>query len=174
MKPRILAVIGSTRPNSSNQKIVEQLEELLHHNFTISYFNGLTSLPFFAPDQAFENTPEKVVAFREEIKYADIVLICTPEYIFSIPGVLKNALEWFVATDIFDQKPSVLITASASGEKGQEELHLIMNTLGAKFSEESTLLIPGVKGRFNTDGQLTDPDTIKALRQLSENIKNLL
>ena len=81
MKPRILAVIGSTRPNSSNQKIVEKIEELLHQNFTISYFNGLTSLPYFAPDQAFENTPEKVIAFREEIKYADIVLICTPEYI---------------------------------------------------------------------------------------------
>ncbi|MDX8570824.1 NAD(P)H-dependent oxidoreductase [Elizabethkingia sp. HX QKY] len=120
MKPRILAVIGSVRPNSSNQKIVEKLEELLHHDFTFSYFNGLTNLPYFSPDQAFENTPEKVISFREEIQHADIVLICTPEYIFSIPGVLKNALEWFVATDIFNQKPVALITASASGEKGRK------------------------------------------------------
>ncbi|MHC6198088.1 NADPH-dependent FMN reductase [Elizabethkingia miricola] len=174
MKPRILAIIGSVRPNSSNQKIVEKIEELLYHDFTFSYFNGLTNLPYFNPDQAFENTPEKVVAFREEIQNTDIVLICTPEYIFSIPGVLKNALEWFVATDIFNQKPVALITASASGEKGQEELHLLMKTLGAKFSEESTLLIPGVKGRFSTDGQLTDPNTIRALQKLSENIKTLL
>ncbi|MDX8570825.1 hypothetical protein OZ666_03970 [Elizabethkingia sp. HX QKY] len=49
-----------------------------------------------------------------------------------------------------------------------------MKTLGAKFSEESTLLIPGVKGRFNADGQLTDPNTIKALQELSENIRTLL
>ncbi|ATC36736.1 NAD(P)H-dependent oxidoreductase [Elizabethkingia anophelis] len=174
MKPRILAITGSLRPDSSNQKIVKKLEELLHPDFTFSYFNGLTNLPYFIPDQAFENTPEKMRLFREEIQYADIVLICTPEYIFSIPGVLKNALEWFVATDIFNQKPVVLITASASGEKGQKELHLIMKTLGAKFSEESTLLIPGVKGRFNTDGQLTDPDTIKALQKLSENIRSML
>ena len=111
------------------------------------------------------------IAFREEIQYADIVLICTPEYIFSIPGVLKNALEWFVATDIFNQKPVALITASASGKRDRKNYILIMKTLGAKFSEESTLLIPGVKGRFSTDGQLTDPNTIKALQKLSENIK---
>jgi NAD(P)H-dependent FMN reductase len=53
MKPRILAVIGSVRPNSSNQKIVEKLEELLHHDFTFSYFNGLTSLPLFQSGSGF-------------------------------------------------------------------------------------------------------------------------
>lgn len=75
MKPRILAITGSLRSDSSNQKIVKKLEELLHPDFTFSYFNGLTNLPYFIPDQAFENTPEKVRLFREEIQYADIVLI---------------------------------------------------------------------------------------------------
>lgn len=174
MKLRILAIIGSTKQNSSNRKIVEELEKLLLPYSSFSYFEGLTSLPYFSPEQAFEDTPEKVVSFRNEIEQADLIIICTPEYIFSIPGVLKNALEWCVATSVFYQKPAALITASASGEKGQEELHLIIKTLGAEFTEDSTLLIQGVKGKFNADGELIDPETKDALKKLSQTLLNLL
>ncbi len=60
-----------------------------------------------------ENPPEAVLAFRKQIAAADGVLICTPEYVFTLPGSLKNALEWCVSTTIFSQKPTGLITASA-------------------------------------------------------------
>ncbi|MCL1676001.1 NADPH-dependent FMN reductase [Elizabethkingia meningoseptica] len=174
MKPRILAIIGSTKQNSSNRKIVQELEKLLLPYSSFSYFDGLTTLPYFSPEQALEDTPEKVVSFRNEIEQADLIIICTPEYIFSIPGVLKNALEWCVATSVFYQKPAALITASASGEKGQEELHLIIKTLGAEFTEDSTLLIQGVKGKFNAGGELIDPETKDALKKLSQTLLNLL
>jgi len=63
------------------------------------------------------------------------------EYVFSIPNGLKNVIEWCVATTVFADKPSGLITASANGQKGHEELLLIMKTAMAKFTSETTLLI---------------------------------
>ena len=68
--------------------------------------------------------------FRKSIEEADAVLICTPEYVFSLPGILKNALEWTVSTTVFSDKPTALLTASSSGEKAHESLLLVMKTLG--------------------------------------------
>ena len=97
------------------------------------------------------------------MKKADGILICTPEYIFSIPSGLKNAFEWCVSTTVFSDKPIGLITASAGGQKGQEELELIMKPLMAKFTDETTLLISGVKGKINERGEITDNKTLKDL-----------
>jgi chromate reductase, NAD(P)H dehydrogenase (quinone) len=83
----------------------------------------------------------------------------TPEYVFSIPSGLKNAIEWCVATTIFAHKPTGLITAAASGLKGHEELELIMRTVEARFSGPTTLLIPGIKGKLDADGAITDAKT---------------
>jgi len=117
-------------------------------------------LPHFNPDLDNDNPPKPIVDFREQISNADGVIICTPEYIFSLPGSLKNAFEWFVSTILFSDKPVGLITASTSGEKGHEELKLIMKTLGAKFKEEDTLLIKGIKGKMDENGNLTDKVTM--------------
>lgn len=105
--------------------------------------------------------PKGVTSFRNEISNADGVIICTPEYIYSLPGSLKNALEWCVSTTIFSQKKVGLITASASGVKAQEELALIMKTVEAKFSNDTGLLIQGVRGKVSDDGIITDIETIK-------------
>ena len=70
----------------------------------------------------------ETVELRKDIERADGVIICTPEYIFSIPSGLKNVIEWCVATTIFTDKPTGLITASANGLQGHEELKLIMRT----------------------------------------------
>ena len=87
-----------------------------------------------------------------------------PEYIFSIPSGLKNPLEWCVSTTIFANKPVGLITASANGEKGHEELQMIMKTIEAKFTTETTLLIQGAKGKIDSEGRLTDAETERALK----------
>ena len=68
-------------------------------------------------------------------------MICTPEYIFSLPSGLKNAIEWCVATTVFSEKPIGVITASADGQKGHEELQMIIKTVMARFTTETTLLI---------------------------------
>jgi chromate reductase, NAD(P)H dehydrogenase (quinone) len=164
-KKNILAIIGSTRTNSSNFRLVKKLEELTTDIFEISFFEGLSQLPHFNPDLDNENLPTQVFNFRQQIASAEGIIICTPEYVFSLPGSLKNAIEWCVSTTVFSQKPVGLITASASGEKAHEELKLVMKTVESKFTEETTLLIKGIKGKFNEKGNLTDAETIARLKK---------
>jgi NAD(P)H-dependent FMN reductase len=173
-KKNVLAIVGSADKNSSNQNLVNRIEELTRDNFNLTIFNSLSSLPHFNPELSIDKTPQKILDFRELILKADGIIICTPEYIFSIPSGLKNAIEWCVATTIFSNKPVGLITASASGQKGHEELQLIMKTIEAKFTEHTTLLIQGIKGKFDNKGNLTDPVTIEKLNYFLFQFEKLL
>jgi NAD(P)H-dependent FMN reductase len=95
------------------------------------------------------------------------VLICTPEYVFSLPGALKNAIEWCVSTTVFSEKPVALITASASGIKAHESLQLILKTIYADVREETQTLIQGAKGKVGDDGEIKDPATAQQLKNLA-------
>lgn len=161
----ILAIIGSTRVNSSNLNLIKKLETLTKDIFDITYYKGLTQLPHFNPDIDTEQPPKKVKEFREIILNADGILICTPEYVFSLPGSLKNAIEWCVSTTVFSKKPVGLITASTSGEKAHEELQLVMKTVETKFTDDTTLLIKSIKAKFNAEGELTDTETFQQLQK---------
>ena len=120
-KKKILAIIGSTRANSSNLKLVQHVAALTTESLDVIIFEGLSELPHFNPDLDTEQPPIAIVKFRQLIADSDGIIICTPEYVFSMPGSLKNAIEWCVSTTLFSKKPTGLITASASGEKGHEE-----------------------------------------------------
>lgn len=143
----IFAINGSAGENSANQKLIEHISDLTKEDLAVITFNKLKKLPHFDPEISISNTPKIILDFRNAIETADGILICTPEYVFSIPSGLKNALEWCVSTSVFSDKPIGMITASAQGEKGQEELQLIMKTLMARFTDETTLLIQGIKGK---------------------------
>ena len=139
--------------------------------FHATIYPDLKALPHFDADLSLEDTPQAVIDFRAQIEKADGVLICTPEYIFSIPSGLKNALEWCVSTTVFSDKPVALITASAAGEKGHEELQLIMRTLMAVINEETCLLIQGVKGKVGAAGAIDDPKILESLLRLAVSSK---
>ena len=146
---KILAISGSTKKDSTNNRILVIIKEMYADKAEVEIYDGLSSLPFFNPDLDNENPPIEVTKFREAISQADAVVICTPEYVLSLPGVLKNALEWMVSSSTFSGKPVALITAAASGQKAQESLHLIMKTIEARFDEDMTLLIQGAKGKIS-------------------------
>lgn len=156
---KIFVINGSASQNSSNEKLIDNFVELSKDFFNVIVFDTLKSLPHFDAELSIENTPNAILKFRKDIEKADAVLICTPEYVFSIPSGLKNAIEWCVSTTIFSDKPIGMITASANGEKGHEELQLIMKTLMAKFTTETTLLIQGIKSKINQKGEITDIQT---------------
>jgi chromate reductase, NAD(P)H dehydrogenase (quinone) len=159
-KKNIFVIIGSASKNSANEKLIDYMSGLTTDIFTLTIFKDLKTLPHFDPELSIDHPPLEIIELREKIDHADGVIICTPEYIFSIPSGLKNALEWCVATTIFTGKPTGLITASASGQQGHEELKLIMRTVMANFTDQTTLLIPGIKGKIDQQGQITDPKTI--------------
>src|SRR5882672_8885963 len=115
-KRRILAIIGSASQNSSNLKLVNIFADHTKDDFDLVIYDQLKTLPHFEPELSDTNPPKQVLEFRNEIEKADGVLISTPEYVFSIPSGLKNAIEWCVATTIFSDKPVGIITASAQGK----------------------------------------------------------
>jgi NAD(P)H-dependent FMN reductase len=162
-KKNILAIIGSASSNSANLKLVEQIAKNTNEDWEVLIYNQLKSLPHFDPELSIEQTPETILEFRNTVQRSDGIIICTPEYVYSIPSGLKNAIEWCISPTVFTDKPIGLITASAHGQKGHEELQLIMKTAMARFTEATTLLIPGIKGKFDVDGNLNDPDTVEKL-----------
>ena len=158
-KKNIFVIIGSAGKNSANEKLIDNLEILAKEYFDFTVFKDLKTLPHFDPQLSTDSPPKEIINFRNRVEKADGIIICTPEYVFSIPSGLKNAIEWCVATAVFSDKPTGIITASASGHKGHEELQLIMKTIGAQFTTETTLLIQGIKGKVNNQGEITDEKT---------------
>ena len=172
LKKNIFIIIGSASRDSANEKLIGNFTRLTKDFFETILFNDLKVLPHFDPELSANHPPPSVIDFRRNIEQADGIVICTPEYIFSIPAGLKNALEWCVATTLFSEKPLAIITASADGRKGHEELQLIMKTLMAKFTEATTFLIPGVRGQINEKGEIIDKkietDYIQFIRAFME------
>lgn len=165
-KKKVLAICGSTRAQSVNHLILTTVKKLYKDIVDIDVFQKIIDLPHFNPDVDDLETTVEVVNFRRSIEQADGVLICTPEYVFSIPGVLKNALEWTVSTTIFSNKPVAIIVASGLGEKAFESLLLIMKTLGATMNDDAQLLIPGARSKFNLANNTVDPETLSNLHKL--------
>jgi NAD(P)H-dependent FMN reductase len=173
-KKNIFIINGSASANSTNKKLIDNFVFLTKGYFNSEIFNDLKKLPHFDSELSINNTPEEILSFRSTIENANGILICTPEYIFSIPSGLKNAIEWCVSTTVFSDKPLGIITASASGQKGHEELQLIMKTVMTKFTNETTLLIQGIRSKLNEQGKITDAKTKNDLIKFTEAFKALV
>lgn len=169
----ILAICGSTREVSANAMILKAIEKLAGRQWQFRLY-PITDLPYFNQDITDELLPSSVNDLRKAIAAADGVLICTPEYVFSLPGILKNALEWTVSTTVFSDKPTALITASSSGEKAHESLLLVMKTLGVKTNDDLCLLISGVKSKLDANGKITQAHLQEQLEKLVEALNALL
>ena len=163
IKKTVLAIVGSASQNSSNLKLIQHIALAMQERCRFTVYDKLSGLPHFDPQLSVENTPQAISHLRAQIADADAVLICTPEYIFSLPSGLKNVFEWCVSTTIFSGKPVGLITASAHGVKGHEELQRIVKTIEGKFTEETTLLIQGIKGKIDKEGVIVDAKTKAAI-----------
>ena len=173
-RKNILAIIGSASQLSSNESLVHYISRIIGNDFRVTFFKDLKQLPHFDPELSSNSPPVSVVNLRRAVEKADGVIICTPEYIFSIPSGLKNALEWCVATTVFQDKPLGIITASASGEKGHAELQLIMQTVMAKFNERTTLLVQGIRGKIADNGDIKDPQLVQNLTAFVEAFRQLI
>ncbi|SMD34071.1 NAD(P)H-dependent FMN reductase [Reichenbachiella faecimaris] len=169
---KIFAISGSTRKKSSSKALLRYVAEQFSNLIELELFNDLDQLPHFNPDLDGDNPPQAIIDFRTKIEAADGIIVCTPEYVFSLPGSLKNAIEWLVSTTLLSEKPVALIVAAASGQKAFEALNLIMTTLEVLVEPESKLLIQGVKGKINDLGQLTDQPTKEEVKKTIQSLLN--
>lgn len=126
---RILAVPGSLGAKSANVALCETAVAVAPPGVEVLLFTGLGELPHFDPDRS--DSPPAVLAWREALASSDAVLISAPEYGHSLPGVLKNAIDWVIGTGELERKV-VAITASVPGpERGRMGLAALRQTLGA-------------------------------------------
>lgn len=174
MPKKILAIVGSATTNSANHRLMENLIVRTSRRFEYIKAPALKTVPPFDPHLIPDAVPEPVKLVRQQIRESDAVLISTPEYIFSIPSGLKNLFEWCVSTTVFQSKPVGLITASAQGEAGQRELERILQTLMARFTEQTSIRIPGISAKFDRDGLITDCETDRQLDTFLQAFESLV
>ncbi len=108
----------------------------------------------------------EVADLRRQLREADGVLICTPEYAMGVPGTLKNAIDWTVSSAEFSHKPTALITASSVGEKGHASLLETLKVIEANITDGTQLLISHARLKVNRDHQITDEATLSQVRSL--------
>jgi NAD(P)H-dependent FMN reductase len=171
---RVMAMIGSLSARSSNLNLVKYIARMAGERFSVSIYDGIRHLPQFNPDLEDESLPAEVLAFRQTIAGADMVLISTPEYVFGVPGSLKNALDWTVSSADFRQKPVALIVASLSGEKAFESLLKTLETLEAEICDGCTMLVPHIKAKIDTEGEITHDSTRAELTKFVDSMSSVL
>ena len=172
---QILAISGSLRSNSSNTAILHAVANLAPENVIIQQFEGLGNFPHFSP--GIDENNSFITDFRRKIEAADGVIICTPEYAFGIPGVLKNALDWIVSTGELNGKPVAAISASplnSGGDKALASLLLTLTALGTTKNESSSLSIPNIKSKLDATGTNTDEQLTESLTRILDNLLNLI
>lgn len=173
-KIKILAISGSTRKASSNLNLIKAIADLTSEIFTITIFDGLSELPHFNPDLDNENVSKQVTDFRQQLRRADGILICSPEYAIGVPGTLKNAIDWTVSSMEFSKKPVALITASLSGEKAHNSLLGTLLIIEAKMTEDTQLLISSIKTKVNSECKITNEETLNSINKLTKSLTEII
>ncbi|MFB7160063.1 NADPH-dependent FMN reductase [Lysinibacillus sp. NPDC056232] len=166
---KIIAISGSIREGSSNTNILKALAAFIPESIDYSIYNGIQDLPHFNPDIDGTEPPAVVESFRKTLAESDALIICTPEYAKSVPGVLKNALEWLVSSAELYKKPVAVITASPAitgGDKAHESLLLTLGMLDTNIVEDGSLLVPSVGTKFNDNATVKDESTKQSLIDL--------
>jgi chromate reductase, NAD(P)H dehydrogenase (quinone) len=172
---RILGVGGSLRRDSWNRKVLENAAALLPDGVELELYDGLKLVPPYDEDDDGGPAPAAAADFRAAVAAADAVLFSTPEYNHSIPGQLKNAVDWAsrpLATNVLRNKPVAVVGAS-TGAFGavwaQAELRKVLGATGARVVGEG-VAFGHADTRFDGAGRLADGD----LREQLENVVELL
>ena len=162
---RILGIAGSLRRKSYNLALLRAATELAPQGMSIEIYERLGDIPPYNEDVREAGRPEPVVHITEAVRAADGILIATPEYNYSVPGVLKNAIDWISRppqTSPLKNKPAAIMSASTGISGGMRaQLHLRQSFV---FTDTPAMLrpeviVPKAAERFDEGGRLTDQTT---------------
>lgn len=169
-KLKILAISGSLRKSSFNSAALQAAQEIAGDSAQFT-FAKLSGIPLYDQDLRDEGVPEAVETLSQQILDADAILFSTPEYNYSVSGVLKNAIDWLSRVDPqpFADKPVAVMSASMSafgGARAQYDLRRILIYLDAHFVNKPEVMISFAHKKFDDSGQLTDEDSRKFIGDL--------
>ncbi len=167
---KIVGIIGSLRKGSLNRMLVNAIKELAPQGMTVEIAE-IGNLPLFNQDLE-ANFPKEAQELKDKISAADSVIIATPEYDRSVPGVLKNALDWTSRPYGQSAWPGkvVAVVGASGGAIGtavaQSHLKQILLYLDARVLGQPEFYLGGAVGKFDKDGKLTDETTKERIAKL--------
>jgi chromate reductase len=173
----VLGISGSLRQGSYNTMALRAAQKLAPAGMTITQAD-ISRIPFYNDDVRLAGEPVAVAEFKEQVRAADALLIVSPEYNFSVPGVLKNVLDWMSRPPAppFDGKCVAIMGAStgpvgtARGQYALRKILVYMNTFTVNKPE---VFISNAQAKFNAQGELTDETTAKFITDLLTSLQNL-
>jgi chromate reductase, NAD(P)H dehydrogenase (quinone) len=172
----ILGFAGSLRIGSYNAAALRAAQEILPEGMTLEIFD-IADIPQYNGDVEQVEIPEPVKKFKERIKHADALLIATPEYNYSVPGVLKNAIDWAsrpLGDTPLPGKPVAILGASMGifgTARAQYHLRQICICLNMLVLNRPEVFIGEAHTKFDGTGKLTDEETRKRIQALLESLK---
>jgi len=169
---RVLGFAGSLRHGSYNRAALRAAIELALVEMSLEAFD-LSPIPLYNGDVEAAGIPEPVQRFKDRIAASDALLIVTPEYLYSVPGVLKNALDWAsrpTATSPLNRKPVALMGAGGmfGTVRAQAHLRQILLHNGMLVLAKPEVYITRCREKFDADGRLIDEPSREAIRALLE------
>lgn len=171
---RILGIAGSLRRDSYNRAALRAAIELAPEGASIETFE-LDGIPGFNQDDE-QNPPDKVVELKRRIREADAILFVTPEYNYSVPGVLKNAIDWAsrpYGDSAWNGKPAAIMGASVGTigtARAQYHLRQMMVFLNMFPVNQPEVMIGNAAEQFDAQGNLTNETGRQFIRQLLQNL----
>ena len=173
---KILGFAGSLRKGSYNKSLLRSAAQLLPSETSLEIFD-LSDIPPYNQDLD-NNMPPNVKEFKTKIRESDALLIATPEYNYSVPGVLKNAIDYAsrpYGDNPFDDKPVAIMSASVGmigGARAQYHLPQMFVFLNMHPVNVPEVIVTFASDKFDSDGNLLDDNTKKFLTQLLQNLSN--
>ena len=170
---RLLAISGSLRRASTNTAALEALARLAPEGVKVLVYGDLAKLPPFNPDDDVEDKPkpEPGETLRALVDGSDALVIAAPEYAHGLPGALKNALDWLVASETFAGKPTALINTSPRAFHAQASLREILSTMAARLIPEAFAAVSLTGKTVTADDILADP---VCTRRLADSLEALI
>lgn len=175
MALKVLAIAGSLRKGSFNKLLLRNAIELKPADMDIESFD-ITPIPVYNEDVREQGFPPAVESLREKIRAADALLFVTPEYNYSVPGVLKNAIDWASRPpeQPFNDKPVAIMGASGSvlgTARAQYHLRQTCVFLNTHPINKPEVFVAMAGSKFDADGRLTDDTTRKLIGDLLTNLE---
>ena len=170
----ILGFAGSLREGSYNKALLQAAVELKPKDAELEIFS-IDGIPLFNQDLE-AHVPEKVKQFKAKIKAADAILIATPEYNYSMPGVLKNAIDWAsrpYGDNSFEDKPVAIMGASPGGfgtARAQYHLRQICVFLNMHTVNKPEVFVTFAHTKIDGNGRVTDEETRGRIKHLLESL----
>src|SRR6266481_1208868 len=171
---RILGIAGSLQRGSYNRAALRAATELVPEGAILETFE-LDGIPVFNQDEE-QNPPAKVTEFKRRIREADAILFVTPEYNYSVSGVLKNAIDWAsrpYGDSAWNGKPAAIMGASPGAmgtARAQYHLRQMLVFLNMFPIKQPEVMIGNAASKFDNEGNLTDQTTEGFIRQLLSNL----